>query len=142
MYSWALRSQKQDEALIFAEAAVSHAPERDDTHLAVAQSLTEMGRLEARASAQKAVDINSNSANNLGMLGDILFRLERYRDAEGYLQQAIDIDQGLLPAIVSLAQTKWELEEYAAARSLLRNAQQIAPSHPRVRQVTAQFNAQ
>ncbi len=142
LYSWALRAQKKDEALGFAQQAVSHAPDRDDTHLAVAQSLTEMNRLEeALVSAQKAVEIDGSKGNNVGMLGDILLRLERYQDAEVFLQRAIAIDANLLPAIVGLAQTKWELGDYEAARNLLRRAQQIAPNHPRVREIANKFNA-
>ena len=142
LYTWALRSGKREEALAFANEAVVRAPGRDDTHLAKAQALTELGRHEeALAAAQKAVEFGENKANNQGMLGDIYLRLEQYNDAEIHLELALAIDGYLLPAIVSLAQTKWALAKYPAAQNLLNTAQQIAPSHPRVQQVAREFNA-
>ena len=141
LYTWALRSGKNEEALAYANEAIARAPERDDTHLARAQALTELGRLdEALTSATEAMTIDGNKAGNHGLVGDIYYRLKQYREAEIHLEQALSIEPNLLPALVGLAQTHWELNQQDEARALLQRAQQLAPDHPRVQQLAHQLS--
>ncbi len=142
LYTWALRSGKKDAALGFADEAIARAPERDDTHLARAQALAELGRLdEALVSAQEAMHIDGNKAGNHGLVGDILYRLQQYADAETHLTEALSLDPNLLPALVGLAQTKWAMDNREEAQQLLQRAQQMAPNHPRVQQIAREFSS-
>lgn len=141
LHQWALRSSDFEQALAFADAAIERAADRDDTHLARAQSLMELGRLkEALASADKARALNSKKAANHGLSGEIAYRLKQYHEARGHLDQAVTLQPDLLPSWIGLARVSAELNDTTAARTALAQAQRIAPNHPMVMQLAQQMN--
>lgn len=141
LHQWALRSRDFEQALSFADQAIERAPDRDDTHLARAQSLMELGRLEeALASADKARSIDNQKAANHGLSGEIAYRLEQYHVARGHLNQAVALQPNLLPSWIGLARVNTELNDLPAARTALAQAQRIAPNHPMVMQLAQQMS--
>ena len=141
LHQWALRGRNYEQALAFADEAITRAPDRDDTHLARAQSLMELGRLtEALASADQARALDSQKAANHGLSGEIAYRLKQYQVARGHLNQAVKLQPDLLPSWIGLARVNTELNDLPAARTALSQAQRIAPNHPMVMQLAQQMN--
>ena len=140
LYTWALRSGDSETALAYADEAITRAPDRDDTHLARAQALTELGRLpEALESATRAMEIDGNKAGNHGLVADINARLGNLDQAGQHFETALELDANLLPALVGLANIRIQQTNPGTARELLQRAQQIAPNHPRVQQLANQL---
>ncbi|MEZ4701275.1 MAG: tetratricopeptide repeat protein [Rhodothermales bacterium] len=142
LYNWALYQGRPAEALRYADMAVARAPERDNTHLARAQALTELGRLdEALASADRARELAPGTAQNHGLSGDICYKLKRYEEARAHFSRAVALEPGLFPVWIGLAQSNWELGDPEAARAALAEAHRLAPNHRLVDELTARFAA-
>ena len=140
LYNWALRAGDNNRALAYADSAVNRAPERDDTHLARAQALTELGRLdEAAESAADAVERGAQNAANYGLSGEIAFRRQQYSEAESFLTEATTMNPRLVLAWVTLARTYRELGDVVNAKQIQNRAREIAPNHPAVAQLLREF---
>ncbi len=140
LYNWALRAGNNEQALAFADSAVHRAPERDDTHLARAQALTELNRLEEAAqSAADAVERGAQNAANYGLSGEIAFRRKQYAEAESFLTKATSMNPRMALAWVSLARTYREQGDMMKARQTQNQAREAAPNHPAVAQLLREF---
>ncbi len=140
LYTWALRSNKKEEALQYADEAIARAPERDDTHLARAQALAELGRLsEALESAKRALEIDGSKAGNHGLVADINYKQGNLALAALHFEEALTLNPNLLPALVGLANIRMEEPDLDAARTLVQRASRLAPNHPRVQQLAAKL---
>ena len=136
LYNWALRSNKKELALVYADSSVARAPERDDTHLARAQALVELNRLEdASLSAQTARELGAQNAANFGLSGEIALQLEQYDDAYKHFINATKLDSAHILSRVGLARTALATGKIEEARYSLAMAKALGPGHPAVLQL-------
>jgi len=141
--SWAIRESDSKMALVFADSAVSRAPEMSQTHFARGQILARLGRLnEALNEVGIALTLDDDNAASYALSGDINFRLQHFKRANSDFIQALDRSPDLLPAVVGLARTAWAMGDHEAARSALNHARQLAPNHPTVARLSRQFQLQ
>ena len=140
LYNWALRSGKKEMALAYADSSVQRAPDRDDTHLAMAQAYTELGRLdEAAQSAAKAREHGAQNAANYGLSGEIALRSEQYEEAATFFTEATTKDPRMVLGWVGLAKTHRAQGNFTKAVEMRNHARNLAPNHPAVAQLMQEF---
>ena len=140
LYNWALRAGDPGQALAYADSSVRRAPERDDTHLAKAQALTELGRLdEAAQSAADALERGAQNAANYGLSGEIAYRRKRYSEAESFFTEATTMNPRMILAWVGLARTYREMGQMIKAKEMQVKARTTNPNHPAVAQLLREF---
>ena len=140
LYNWALRAGDNQRALAYADSSIQRAPERDDTHLARAQALTELDRLdEAAQSAADALERGAQNAANYGLSGEIAFRRKRYSEAESFFSEATSMNPRMVLAWVGLSRTYKEQGKFLMAKEMQTRAHKVAPNHPAVAQLLREF---
>ena len=93
----------------------------------------DMGKLAAAAAmARKAVDLRPGSADARCNLGNILWRMQRFEDAEPELERALEIDPGHFEARQNLGLLAYTMGDPVRAVEQLRVSFSVAPAERRL----------
>jgi len=139
--SLALRANRADQALQFADSAVAAAPKMGQAYFVRGQALARLQRFDdALKNMQMVLQLDTPKPQNYAFTGDIYMELRAYEKARNYYQNAIKLEASMLPAIVGLARASWALGRREEAKTALAEARRLAPAHPLIRRLEQEFN--
>ncbi len=140
--NWALRADRPDLMLEYADSAIALAPTLYQAHFAKGQALARQGRFEeALASLDHALQFDVTKPESHSFSGDICLRLKRYEKALKHYKNAIELDRDMFPAWIGLAQANWQMGRRAEAERALAEARRIIPDHPMILRLERQFQS-
>lgn len=138
--SLALREQRFEDALAWADTAVQKAPNVDQAHFNRAMALARLDRIdEALVSLEAAIRVNTANPQNHVFAGDLSFNRRRMDEAFRHYQAAVQLAPDLFPAQVGLARAAWEVGQTDVARTALEAAKRLTPNHPIMAQLEQQI---
>jgi tetratricopeptide (TPR) repeat protein len=139
---WALRTDRLEEALQYADAAVERGDKLAETHSGRAQVLVKLRRFEeAAASMEEALRLEMRNPRIYLGLGVLYESLDRLDDARDLYNQAVEKWPDLLPAYLGIASVEIAEGRTMEAESALDAARAIDASDPGIAELERRLGA-
>jgi adenylate cyclase len=129
---WLTRQGRSEEALAQIDRALALAPNEADIHVSKARNLNVIGRAEeAEKSIRLAMRLNPHHGPDyLVVLGQALLHQQRYAEAVGFMERAVDLQPGNRQHYVTLAIIYGQLGRTEDARRMVDKYGAIDPQSP------------